>query len=118
MLGGGGLQEGLNQEPWRSRYDSKEANLTKPKRGDCQCGLIRYEIIKEPVIRQRGPCAAAPAACRQHCAIEKAFLDAETQWRKALASVSVADMARAATTESFDKERRRTFEAWLKSAVK
>jgi Rrf2 family protein len=69
-------------------------------------------------IRQRGPCAAAPGACRQHCAIEKAFLDAETLWRKALASVSVADMARTAANESFDKERRRTFQAWLNSAVK
>jgi hypothetical protein len=23
--------------------------MTKPKRGGCQCGLIRYEINKEPV---------------------------------------------------------------------
>jgi Rrf2 family protein len=69
-------------------------------------------------IRQRGPCAAAPAACKQHCAIAKAFLDAETQWRKALASVSVADMARTAASESFDKERRRIFQVWLNSAVK
>jgi Rrf2 family protein len=60
-------------------------------------------------IRQRGPCAAAPAACKQHCAIAKAFLDAETQWRKALASISVADMMATAASESFDKERRRTF---------
>ncbi|HUA35010.1 MAG TPA: Rrf2 family transcriptional regulator [Candidatus Binataceae bacterium] len=69
-------------------------------------------------IRQQGPCAAAPAACKHQCAIAKAFLDAETQWRKALASVSVADIIRTAASESFDKERRRTFQAWLKGAVK
>lgn len=69
-------------------------------------------------IRQQGPCAAAPAACKQHCAIAKAFLDAETQWRKALASVSVADMMRTAVAESFDKERRHAFQAWMNSAVK
>jgi Rrf2 family protein len=69
-------------------------------------------------IRQQGPCAAAPAACKHHCPIAKAFLDAETQWRKALASVTVADIIRTAVSESFDKERRRTFQAWLNGAVK
>jgi Rrf2 family protein len=69
-------------------------------------------------IRQQGPCAAAPAACKHHCAIAKAFQDAETQWRKALASVSVADIIRTAASESFDKERRRKFRAWLNGAVK
>lgn len=69
-------------------------------------------------IRQQGPCAAAPAACKQHCAIAKAFLDAETQWRKALASISVADMMRTAASESFDRERRRAFQAWMNGAVK
>jgi hypothetical protein len=51
----------------------------------------------------------AGPTCRQHCAIAKAFLDAETQWRKALASISVADIIKTATSESFDKQRRRTF---------
>jgi Rrf2 family protein len=69
-------------------------------------------------IRQRGPCAAGPGACKQQCAIAKAFLDAETQWRRSLASVTVADMATAAVRESFDKERRRKFQAWLNDAVK
>ena len=69
-------------------------------------------------IRQQGPCAAAPAVCKQRCAIAKAFLDAETQWRKALASISVADMMRTAVSESFDKERRRKFQTWLDGAMK
>jgi Rrf2 family protein len=69
-------------------------------------------------IRQQGPCALGPAACKHHCAIAKAFLDAETQWRRVLASISVADIIRTATSASFDKERRRTFQAWLNDAVK
>jgi Rrf2 family protein len=69
-------------------------------------------------IRQRGPCAAEPAACKHHCAIAAAFQDAEAQWRKALASVSVADMIRTAASESFDKARRRIFQDWLKGALK
>jgi Rrf2 family protein len=69
-------------------------------------------------IRQRGPCAAAPAGCKQHCAIAKAFQDAETQWRETLGSVSVADIIRSAASESFDKVRRRTFQAWLNDAMK
>jgi Rrf2 family protein len=69
-------------------------------------------------IRQQGPCAAAPAACKHHCQIAKVFLDAETQWRRSLASVTVADIIRTAASESFDRERRRTFQSWLNSAVK
>ena len=69
-------------------------------------------------IRQQGPCAAAPAACKQLCAIAQAFFNAETQWRKALASVTVADMIRTAASESFDKARRRAFQDWLNDAVK
>lgn len=69
-------------------------------------------------IRQQGPCAAAPAACKHHCLIAKAFLDAETQWRRSLASVTVADIITTATSESFDRERRRTFQSWMNGAVK
>src|SRR5215472_11433251 len=69
-------------------------------------------------IRQRGPCAASPAACRQHCPIAKAFLDAETLWRKSLASVTIADMATTAIRESFDRDRRRKFQAWMNDAMK
>jgi Rrf2 family protein len=69
-------------------------------------------------IRQQGPCPASPSACKQRCAIAKAFLDAETQWRNALAAVSVADMMETAATESFDKPRRRAFQSWLTTAMK
>jgi len=69
-------------------------------------------------IRRQGPCAATPATSRQRCAIAKAFLHAETQWRKVLASVSVADMMATAAGESFDKVRKRVFQDWLNSAMK
>lgn len=69
-------------------------------------------------IRQQGPCAATPAVCKQRCAIAQAFMVAETQWRKALAAVTVADMMRTAASESFDKSRRRIFRDWLNEAVK
>ena len=69
-------------------------------------------------IRRRGPCAATPATSKQLCAIAQAFSVAETQWREALASVTVADMIRTAASESFDKARRRTFQDWLNGAVK
>jgi Rrf2 family protein len=69
-------------------------------------------------IRQQGPCAAPPAGCKQLCPIAHAFMDAEAQWRKALASVTVADIIRTATSESFDKARRRAFQDWLTQALK
>lgn len=45
-------------------------------------------------IRQRGPLAASPEACTGPCAITRAMAGAETAWRNALRSVSVADLAR------------------------
>jgi Rrf2 family protein len=68
-------------------------------------------------IRQRGPCPAAPWACRKACAIQRAFLGAEAAWRKSLAHVTVADMNEAASAESFDDKRRRQFRAWLTAAL-
>jgi Rrf2 family protein len=44
-------------------------------------------------IRQRGPLAAAPAACLRPCPIARAMSAAETAWRAALAEVSIADLA-------------------------
>src|SRR5579883_63078 len=64
-------------------------------------------------IRQRGPCAAPPSACRKACAIARAFRQAEAAWRQSLADVTVADMYAAAAEESFDDKRRREFGAWL-----
>lgn len=69
-------------------------------------------------IRRRGPCAAPPSACREACAIARAFQVAEAAWRQALAGVTVADMAALAVAESFDERRRRTFRAWLADAVR
>lgn len=69
-------------------------------------------------IRQRGPCAASPAGCKRLCPIAHAFMDAETQWRNVLASVTVADIIRTAVSQSFDKRRRRIFQNWLDQAMK
>lgn len=44
-------------------------------------------------IRQRGPLAAPPQACRRMCAVARAMAAAEQAWRAALAGVSVADLA-------------------------
>ncbi len=68
-------------------------------------------------IRQRGPCAAPPSACRKVCAIARAFLAAEAAWRQALAAVTVAEMNAAAAAELFDDKRRREFRAWLAAAL-
>ncbi|HEX7716093.1 MAG TPA: Rrf2 family transcriptional regulator [Marmoricola sp.] len=45
-------------------------------------------------IRQRGPLAAPPSACRTPCAVAAAMRRAEEAWRASLASTSVADVAR------------------------
>ena len=44
-------------------------------------------------IRQRGPLAAPPEACRRPCAVARAMAAAESAWRAALAAVSIADLA-------------------------
>lgn len=44
-------------------------------------------------IRQRGPLAAPPEACRRACAVARAMATAESAWRAALAEVSIADLA-------------------------
>ena len=69
-------------------------------------------------IRQRGPCAAAPSACRTACAIARAFLAAEAAWREALAGVTIAEMAAVAAAEAFDDKRRLAFRAWLSDALR
>jgi Rrf2 family protein len=45
-------------------------------------------------IRQRGPMATPPQSCTAPCAITRAMAGAETAWRDALRSVTVADLAR------------------------
>lgn len=44
-------------------------------------------------IRQNGPLAARPAACRSACGVARAMAAAEHAWRSSLAGVSVADLA-------------------------
>ena len=68
-------------------------------------------------IRQRGPCPAAPSACRKACAIARAFQEAEAAWRQSLTGVTIAEMAAVAAAESFDDKRRRQFRAWLMAAA-
>lgn len=67
-------------------------------------------------IRQRGPCAVPPTACRKACPIARAFLAAETAWRQALAGVTLAELNAVASAEAFDDKRRREFRAWLAAA--
>jgi Rrf2 family protein len=68
-------------------------------------------------IRQRGPCAAPPAACKRACPIAQAFLKADAAWRVALKDVTLADMVVAAVSEAFDPKRRNTFRSWLEGAM-
>src|SRR5919197_3770632 len=56
-------------------------------------------------IRQRGPCAAPPSACRKPCLIARAFLAAEAVWRQALESVMIAELNALAGAEAFDDKR-------------
>lgn len=43
-------------------------------------------------IRQRGPMAAPPESCTTPCAIARAMAAAESAWRNALRSVTIADL--------------------------
>jgi Rrf2 family protein len=45
-------------------------------------------------IRQRGPLAAPPSACKAKCAINRAMLAADQAWRQSLKSVTIADLVR------------------------
>ncbi|PVC88742.1 Rrf2 family transcriptional regulator [Streptomyces sp. CS131] len=51
-------------------------------------------------IRQRGPMATPPEACTAPCAISRAMGRAETAWREALRSITVADLAADVTSDS------------------
>lgn len=44
-------------------------------------------------IRQRGPLAAPPDACKALCGINRAMIAADHAWRESLRSVTVADLA-------------------------
>lgn len=45
-------------------------------------------------IRQRGPLAAAPKACKSLCGINRAMLAADRAWRESLRAVTIADLTK------------------------
>jgi len=45
-------------------------------------------------IRQRGPLAAPPSACKTKCVINRTMLAADQAWRQSLKSVTIADLVR------------------------
>jgi Rrf2 family protein len=51
-------------------------------------------------IRQRGPMASPPEACAAPCAISRAMAAAESAWRTALRSVTIADLASSVESDS------------------
>lgn len=51
-------------------------------------------------IRQRGPLAAAPEACRTLCPIARVMSEADRAWHTGLRAVSIADLAADVTTTS------------------
>jgi len=63
-------------------------------------------------IRQRGPLAATPEACRSVCAINKAMLDADRAWRASLKSVTIADLARS-VRRNYDDDVMGIVRGWL-----
>lgn len=50
-------------------------------------------------IRQKGPCAAAPKHYRTPCNIKRVMHKADAEWRRVLASTSLADLRQSAAAE-------------------
>ena len=63
-------------------------------------------------IRQRGPLAAAPAACKTPCAIHLAMIAADRAWRQSLKSVTIADLARS-VGRNYEGDVMGTVAGWL-----
>lgn len=63
-------------------------------------------------IRQRGPLAAPPEACRAKCVITRTMLAADHAWRQSLRAVTVADLARNVQRD-YDGDVLGTIGAWL-----
>ncbi|MEW2382714.1 Rrf2 family transcriptional regulator [Micromonospora sp. NPDC047707] len=68
-------------------------------------------------IRQRGPLAAPAAACTAPCPIARAMGAAEEAWRQALATVTIADLARDVTAD-YGPEVMPGIQAWLTGSRK
>ncbi|PVC82159.1 transcriptional regulator [Streptomyces sp. CS090A] len=66
-------------------------------------------------IRQRGPLATPPEACTAPCAISRAMGQAETAWREALRSITVADLATDVTSD-YGPETLGRISTWLNTA--
>ncbi|MEB3959628.1 Rrf2 family transcriptional regulator [Streptomyces kunmingensis] len=62
-------------------------------------------------IRQRGPLAVPAQSCTAPCVISRAMADAETAWRNALRTTSIADLAR-----DVDADARSDISSWLNGA--
>lgn len=63
-------------------------------------------------IRQRGPLATPPEACKSLCAINRTMLAADRAWRQSLKSVTVADLVRR-TERGYDGNVMVTVGEWL-----
>ncbi|MEV7328158.1 Rrf2 family transcriptional regulator [Micromonospora sp. NPDC093244] len=63
-------------------------------------------------IRQRGPLATPSSACTGACPVARAMWAAEDAWRQALASVTIADLARDVDVDS-GPEALVSVSAWL-----
>lgn len=57
-------------------------------------------------IRQRGPAALTPQACKRRCGIAQVMQRAEQAWRAELAAATVGDLVRHAATGSTGRARR------------
>jgi Rrf2 family protein len=66
-------------------------------------------------IRQRGPMATPPESCTAPCAIARAMASAESAWRKALRSVTIADLANDVESDNGDGALA-GISAWLSAA--
>lgn len=63
-------------------------------------------------VRQKGPCAAAPKHYRTPCHIARIMHKADAEWRRVLATTSLADLRQSATADPIPGENEATQE-WL-----
>ncbi|MGK5553237.1 RrF2 family transcriptional regulator [Actinomadura kijaniata] len=79
--------------------------LTRPASAITALEVVRAIDGTEPAyrcteIRQRGPLGVPAEQCARPCAIARAMADAQDAWARALARVSIADLAAAIDTDS------------------
>ena len=67
-------------------------------------------------IRQRGPLAAPPEACKSMCAINRAMVAADHAWRQSLKSVTIADLVRSVRRD-YEGDVMGTIGGWLSDRV-